>query len=300
MTRSDAGAGVAGHDHGKGWIKRAESAGGLERIEAFFAGRGYDMHRHDTYAIGHTLAGVQSFQYRGAVRNSLPGGTVVLHPDEKHDGQAGAEGGFRYRLIYVQPAAIQEVLGGRALPFIDGGLSADARLYQAAGRFLRPVEERTDAFEYEDALFDLAHALDSAGGGGAAAGQKAADYRAASLARAWLDEAPEDGVSMVALERVTGRNRWSLSRDFRLLFGTSPYRYVTMRRLDAVKRMLRDGQTLADAAAAAGFADQSHMTRHFSQAFGVSPARWVRFHGQAGAAAGAACTIVQDQAGPAG
>lgn len=73
------------------WIRRAAPTSRLERIEAYFGGHGYDMHRHDTYAIGRTLAGVQSFHYRRAMQHSLPGGTIVLHPDEAHDGQAGTD-----------------------------------------------------------------------------------------------------------------------------------------------------------------------------------------------------------------
>lgn len=78
------------------------------------------------------------------------------------------------------------------------------------------------------------------------------------------------------MEHATGRDRWSLSHDFRLFYGTSPYRYLTMRRLDAVRRMLIAGTPLADAAVGAGFADQSHMTRHFSKAYGLTPGRWLR------------------------
>ena len=59
------------------WVHRAPPARGLERIEAYFAGHGYDMHRHDTYAIGRTLAGVQRFSYRRGQRNSLPGNTMI-------------------------------------------------------------------------------------------------------------------------------------------------------------------------------------------------------------------------------
>jgi len=44
----------------KDWIWRSHTSG-MERIEAFFHGRGYGMHRHDTYAIGITLHGIQSF-----------------------------------------------------------------------------------------------------------------------------------------------------------------------------------------------------------------------------------------------
>jgi DNA-binding NarL/FixJ family response regulator len=37
----------------------------IERFEAFFSGVSFDPHRHDTYAIGRTLAGVHCFNYRG-------------------------------------------------------------------------------------------------------------------------------------------------------------------------------------------------------------------------------------------
>jgi AraC-like DNA-binding protein len=269
---------VAEPRHGSGsWIRRAVDRTQPERIEAFFIGRGYEMHRHDTYAIGRTLAGVQCFHYRGAVRSGLPGGTIVLHPDEKHDGQAGTEGGFRYRLVYLHPSSIQHVLGGRKLPFIPGGVSADPRVFAAAGRLLPPVDEPLDALEFDDALYELAHALERAAGGAAAGGRFVADCRSAMLARSILDADPSAAVTMQRLEQVTGRSRWSLSRDFRSLFGTSPYRYVTMRRLDAAKALLSAGRAAADVALAVGFADQSHMTRQFSRAFGVPPARWLRF-----------------------
>ncbi|MCG6522692.1 AraC family ligand binding domain-containing protein, partial [Vibrio parahaemolyticus] len=89
------------------WVRLAQGGGRTERIEAFFGGHGYEPHRHDTYAIGQTIAGVQSFHYRGGLQHSLPGGTMVLHPDEIHDGEAGTEAGFHYRMVYIEPALIQ-------------------------------------------------------------------------------------------------------------------------------------------------------------------------------------------------
>ena len=47
-----------------------------------FTDHAYESHRHDTFAIGRTLTGVQSFHYRGEMKHSLPGMTMVLHPDE--------------------------------------------------------------------------------------------------------------------------------------------------------------------------------------------------------------------------
>lgn len=256
------------------WIVRAPQTGRMERIEAFFAGHGYEPHRHDTYAIGRTLAGVQSFHYRGGQRHSLPGATIVLHPDEVHDGEAGTDAGFRYRMMYIEPALIQQILGGRPLPFIQHGISADPRLYAASEVLLRGLDAPLDALEEDDALFDLAHALSAVSA--APRASESFDYRAAELAREFIHGALERSVTLEELARHSGRDRWSLSRDFRLLFGTSPYRYLTMRRLDLVRSLLLQGQSLVGAALLAGFTDQSHMTRHFGKTYGLSPARWLK------------------------
>ncbi|CAG2147460.1 AraC family transcriptional regulator [Cupriavidus plantarum] len=259
------------------WVKHAAPIEGIERIEAWFHGNAYAMHRHDTYAIGRTLAGVQSFRYRHGQRNSLPGNTIVLHPDEPHDGRAGTEEGFQYRMIYVEPALFQEVLGGRALPFLEGGVTTDPRLAAATHALLPPVGYTLESLEQSDALAELANALAAATGTPARTAK--GDFLAARRARDYLHAHRARVVTLDELEAATGRDRWSLSHDFRTFYGTSPYRYLTMRRLDAVRHLLLHGAALADASAAAGFADQSHMTRHFSRAFGLTPGRWLRTAG---------------------
>jgi hypothetical protein len=70
----------------------APELAGIERIEARFHGKGFEPHRHDTYALGVTMAGVQTFSYRGEARFSPPGNVIVLHPDEMHDGGRGHRG----------------------------------------------------------------------------------------------------------------------------------------------------------------------------------------------------------------
>jgi AraC-like DNA-binding protein len=258
---------------------RARPIDGVERIEAWFQGKAYAMHRHDTYAIGRTLAGVQSFNYRRGRRDSLPGNTIVLHPDEAHDGQAGTGEGFRYRMIYVEPTLFQDVLGGRTLPFIEGGITTDPRIATATENLLQRVGHTLEPLEQSDALAELAHALAAAAGMPRA--QRKGDYLAARRARDYLHANFTGVVTLEEVESAAGRDRWTLSHDFRTFYGTSPYRYLTMRRLDTVRRMLLSGTSLADAAAGAGFADQSHMTRHFLKTFGITPGRWLQIVGNA-------------------
>jgi len=257
-------------------ISRAPAQPGLERFDAFFKGHAYDPHRHDCYALGYTLSGVQSFVYRGARANSVRGNLIVIHPDEVHDGRAGAEPGFRYYMIYLQPALVRAALEGKArsLPFVRNVLSRDQRLYDALlpafSDLTRPIEE-LERDHIVAAIADALLAMDPSARAGIACDTA---YPQVGLARDYLEACFRETVTSAALEGVTGLDRYSMARAFRRHFGTSPYRYVTMRRLDHVRAALRTHNSLADAAADAGFADQSHMTRQFKQAFGISPGCW--------------------------
>lgn len=258
------------------WMRIAPSARGFERVEAFFLGHGFDPHRHDTYALGFTIQGVQSFSYRGASEHSLPGQVFVLHPDETHDGRAGTGAGFRYRILYVEPRLIREALGDERcpLPFVRDAVSNDQRLAAAIMPALDDLEVPLEDLHRDQIVLDLAEALAAVDSSVARRALFARHLRAVTIAREFLDAAVQKAVTSVEIETVTGIGRYALARQFRACLGTSPYRYLVMRRLDRVRSLILKGAPLADAAFSSGFADQSHMTRHFKKAYGMSPGRW--------------------------
>jgi hypothetical protein len=104
------------------------------------------------------------------------------------------------------------VLGGQPLPFIAGGLSSDPRLYHASEAFVQAVDHALEPLEEQDALYDLAIALRAVGG--KPRGRKRLDYQAAERARAFIMEHLHVGITLDMLEQASGRERWSLSRDF--------------------------------------------------------------------------------------
>ncbi len=254
-----------------GWVRR--STGSQDCIEAFFYGAAFAPHRHDTYTLAMTTRGVQCFNYRGELRYSEPGTVVVLHPDELHDGQAGTEAGFGYRSVRVAPAEIQNALCGSPLPFVETGLSNSRRLAQTLTTLLSDLEHPLDQDERDDAMIELASELDRLCGHRSTSRQM--DYRAVKKAKLYIDEHILEGFSLTALEREIDQSRWQLSKDFRSLLGTSPYRYLVMRRLDRARELLLRGKSFAAAAQACSFSDQSHFNRHFKKSYGMSPKAWL-------------------------
>ncbi len=255
-------------------IRLGAGADGIERVEAFFGGPAFEPHRHDTYAIGRTTAGVQSFRYRGAQRRCLPGQLHFIHPDETHDGGPATEAGFGYRILYVAPSLVQESLEGRPLPFVADPVQSPSPATAALAALLDDMDEPMDELARAAAAAAIADALTGAAGDREPAGT--IDLAAVSAVRDYLDAHPTAGTRAHLLERIAGIDRWTIARHFRAAFGTSPDRYRTMRRLAVARRAIAVGTPLAEAAAAAGFADQSHMTRQFTRAYGMTPGRWAR------------------------
>lgn len=276
------GAGLERSCEGRDWVRSRGPIGGVELFRAWFGGRAYARHRHDTYAIGVTESGVQVFDYRGRAERSLPGQVVVLHPDEPHDGRPGTAGGFGYRLVYVEPARIADAvraLRGVAapLPFVREPVATSPRLARAVTAAFQSAGE---PLALDALVLELAEGLLARDPGPVPSGTpRRLDHAAMQRARGVLD-ARRAIVRSAELEAVTGLSRYELARQFRASYGTSPYRYSLHRRLNFARRRIGAETSLATLALDAGFADQAHFTRMFRSAYGVTPGRYARLHGQ--------------------
>lgn len=259
------------------WIRQTDPVGGVELLEAWLQRFAYRTHRHDTYAIGLTETGVQAFDYRGSTYVSTPGHVVVLHPDEPHDGRAGTETGFGYRLLYIDPALIFDavrVLRGQtsSLPFVRHPVVMSMTLATA---IRAAFQDHREPLAIDDLVLHLAAGLLEADSGSKRPPiSRHLDLAAIERARQFLDAEKSRVVRSRELEAVTGLSRYDLARQFREVHGTSPYRYLLMRRLESARARLTHHPSLAQVALESGFADQAHFTRMFTAAFGMTPARY--------------------------
>lgn len=104
----------------------------------------------------------------------------------------------------------------------------------------------------------------------------AADAPLARRLRDLLDASVAEGVSLEQASLLLGAHPSHLVRSFSRAYGMAPHRYLTSRRVDLARRMILDGHTVADAAVAAGFHDQAHLTRHFRRILGATPGSFHR------------------------
>lgn len=101
-----------------------------------------------------------------------------------------------------------------------------------------------------------------------------ADTPLARRLHALLDDRADQVFTIADVAAELGAHPSHLTRSFTRAYGMAPHRYLISRRVDHARRLLVDGSRVADAAVAAGFHDQAHLTRHFRRILGTTPARF--------------------------
>ncbi|WP_176014972.1 helix-turn-helix transcriptional regulator [Victivallis sp. Marseille-Q1083] len=100
------------------------------------------------------------------------------------------------------------------------------------------------------------------------------DRRLRRLSRALrLIDAPlVRGVRVKELAAAAGMGESQFFVEFKALFGTTPARYALRRRLETVRRLLRQSdRKLSTLAEETGFGDAFHLSKAFKQEYGISP-----------------------------
>ena len=258
----------------------------LEAMHARFHGNVYHRHSHDTYSFGVTEWGAQSFTCRHAAHTSAAGMVMAFNPDDPHDGHAATDDGFSYRMIHIGPGAgDRRAVGhhrpsGRAAAVRPPGAARSragpgaAPAARRADRAGQPAGARRAADRGHRGRGPVRGALPAGPGRGRPRGF--AEDRTARLVRDFLDAHYAAPVTGDELAAAAGRSRYAAYRAFRAAWGLAPSEYQRLLRLRAARQCLAAGVPPAEAAAAAGFADQAHLTRWFRRCYGITPAEFRR------------------------
>lgn len=84
-----------------------------------------------------------------------------------------------------------------------------------------------------------------------------------------------EGISINELADACGLSAGALARGFKKSTGMSPHQWLLSRRVDLALELMADADiSLAEIAFNAGFSDQSHFSRVFTQKMGVAPGAW--------------------------
>jgi AraC-like DNA-binding protein len=258
-------------------IWRTIPSQGLEVLTARFVRQTFPLHFHETYVVCVDEQGAHSSWYRGA-NVTVPERTMTLvPPGEVHTGQRVPGGPWHYRALYPSAELMADMAreaGVQATDFaLRSGLSVDdPALAEAFVSAHRICDESPDALAAESAVTEiLVTLLRRHAGGRRLRPEPLPSARAVQILLAYLHDHLARHITLHDLARTTGLTQYAVLRAFRRTMGIPPHRYLTQLRVQRAAQLLRVGHPPVAAAQAVGFADQSHLNRHFRRLVGVTP-----------------------------
>lgn len=256
---------------------RERELGGACLLRARYGPHQFTRHLHDEMVVAVTEDGAGEVHTRQGKDVGEPGTVWVFAPGEYHEGKVDRGRHWAYRGLYLDAAALSalaEVFGDGA----DEGVFVPPRLYedpQLARMILATharLEEGAPLMERETLWWSAMGVLFGRYGRPRPNPPRVGpenvkmrvvlDYMAANYER---------NIGNHELASLVGLSGYHFVRSFHRSFGMPPHAYLNQVRLVAAKRLLLEGRSPGEAAAAVGFFDQSHLNRMFKRAYGITP-----------------------------
>ncbi|MER8580970.1 AraC family transcriptional regulator [Mesorhizobium sp. M1423] len=253
----------------------------LGLFEARFTRHRYDLHTHPTYVIALITSGCERIRIGRQSVLAPAGAIAVVNPEEWHDGERGADEGWAYRTFYPSVplmTALARELGWHGAPVFSRATIEDNNL-AAALTAAHQGSTSPDIMTAETSLLVALRRLivrhgDSSGQ--AEEVESSGSQRRFSLYRDLVESELGSQLDLKRLAGAGGVTRFQVIRDFNKAIGLTPAAYIRDRRLRRASALIEQGFGLADAAIAAGFADQSHLSRTFRAMHGMTPGMFRR------------------------
>jgi AraC-like DNA-binding protein len=263
------------------YLWKPKALDGVSLFKAQFTQFVYNKHTHDEFAIGVIEYGAQKFYHNGKTNVVPTHGIVTVNPDEVHDGETATDTGYRYRMTYIQPEVISEMLtelyGTKdSLKYFANPVTIDHEVSKHLLHALLLFDQKNENFleaqtHFIQAITELfmRHARPQQ-----SPLSPKKNHAVIRKACEFIQAMAPQNISLDDISHEVGVSRFHFLRLFKTTTGLSPHAYLIQRRVEMAKTLIENGSSLIDAAFEAGFADQSHMTRRFKAAYGVTPGQY--------------------------
>jgi AraC-like DNA-binding protein len=257
-------------------IWRAADLGAAELLRGRFSDYSYDVHSHDKACFALITSGAIRIRTRGTEMIARSGDLYAIDADEPHAGWPIDDGGWSLRTLYVDIAQLHALATDddrlAAVPALAGPIIRDPELTRLFNRVHRGSEIAGPSLERQQMyLAFIMRLFERHARGAPPLSTVGREDRAIRLARDFLDHHLDEHVSLSDVAAAAGLPPFRLHRAFERAIGMSPHRYQRQARIRVAAERIRTGNPLSEAAVAAGFADQAHMTRTVRASLGVTP-----------------------------
>lgn len=261
---------------------RASELGGLDLLDAQYEKQNFSRHSHEGYTVGVIETGAQRFFRTGGNHIAPQNSIILVNADEVHNGHSASEGGWSYKAMYPRPEQFESLKNEldfqfTGAPYFSEPVVYDPYLATQLRLVFHTLQHSDSKLLRETLVFDtLTKLMCRHGKAKPQLTSLSTSKRQLLLVKEFLDDFPEENVSLDELGKLANLSPYYLVRAFQKQFGLPPHAYQIQAKLRKAKSLLYLGSKISDIAQDLGFHDQSHFHRHFKRAMGVTPGQYLK------------------------
>lgn len=259
----------------------APGLSGMDLLQADFTTHDYAPHVHDSLVVAVTELGGSEFSSRGRTDVAHPRALLVFNPSEPHSGRMAGSARWRYRSFYLAEPALRDMLQAVGLDRPGYFTSNAVPDQDLVARFMAlhhvlEADAQNASLHRESLVRTFGDLLQRHGQAAKRIPKAPRDAAALAPALELVRDGYADNLTLEQLGAAAGLTPFQLIVAFKRTLGLTPHAYLTQWRLRRALRHLREGRSVAEAALASGFYDQSALNKHFKRTFGMTPLQYVR------------------------
>jgi AraC-like DNA-binding protein len=240
-------------------------------------------HCHEEYQFCLSIDFPGEYYYRGSYYFVPIGSLSIIHPSEVHSARDldYRQTPATFQMMYVSPTLVKmvaaEVAGCKSnLPFFADPIILDSSLANLFVNFQMALEGMASKLEQDSLLLSVLTQFIMCYADTTPSSKPVGREReAVQRVREYLRDNYAENVTLDRLAQLACLSPYHLSRVFCAEVGVPPHYYQTQVRVERAKAFLSKGMPTKQVAAETGFADQSHLTRHFKRLMQVTPGRYL-------------------------
>ena len=250
--------------------KYTYSAGAVEPLS---------KHSHQEYQLGMSFDCQGEYYYRGAYHPVPIGNLSIIHSGEIHSPSERTylPNPATFLMMHIDPNLLEETaleITYRAnIPFFTEPILRDRFLARLFHNLCLAIQTNSNKLTKDSLVLDFLARLITQNNEPCFKSDQM-DKPAISIVCDYLQADYSHNVSLQELAELAGMSRFYLSRLFRREKGISLSVYQTQIKVDRAKKLLAQGMSIATAATATGFYDQSHFGYHFKRLVGTIPGNY--------------------------
>lgn len=255
-------------------VWRLPQLAGIELHRGKAVTRDCPRHWHEELHLCVIESGSGELHYRGTSYRTPARSLFIVPPGETHANYTNEPNGCHYRNLYIHPNVLRETVdhlkGYEIESLFSQPVLFSANLINLYLEAHRGLEGPASRLEQDSLLLHLlVQLVTNHTDKTASTLRKESD--AVSLVRDYIIDNYQANVPLMRLAELARMSPYYLNRVFCSQVGMPPHAFQTQVRVLKAKELLRKGGAVSAVASATGFADQSHLTRHFKQLVGITP-----------------------------